>query len=119
MNTPVEFTPGCIFGQNVIACGPGGVQIRDRRHCESCGTVERCVENVPNSQYWGPDHFYECGAWFQDYDCECNPDGKESRRGEFEARWEKALPEGTELIVNQEDAWLTGVRLPDGTEVLR
>ena len=77
------------------------------------------MTNWPNSQYWGCDDFYDCGAWTQDGE---EVDGTEEHRAArakvFPDRWKAALPEGTQPLIDR-DAWLYGVRLPGGKEVLR
>jgi len=124
---PVTFEAGCVFSPNFVVCGPGGVMIRRRGKCEGlCGKDDaRLIDHEPNSPYWGVDTDCECGDRFQDGDMCPRPGGRVWRkeaRTRFEKRWADGLPEGTEPIRDMSEEggmWLTGVRLPDGTEVQR
>jgi hypothetical protein len=122
----VNFQPGCTSVGSVIICGPGGVAIRDRRRCIECERPQaRMVLREPNSPWYGGDFFCECGDVYMDGERCQRPfeRGWRKRAQErFERMWAEALPEGTVALrdwSNDGSGWLSGVRLPDGTEVAR
>ncbi len=121
----VRFEPGCQLSPGLSACGPGGVIIREVGVCEGdCGRPDaRRVAQYPNSGYLPPTFLCECGdathdSWVVTPGGD-TADARAAGRQRFGQRWEQALPEGTAPIYDPDLAWLTGVRLPDGTEVSR
>lgn len=123
--TEVEFAPGCVGGAGFIACGPGGVTIRERGKCRGlCEKPDaRLIVREPNSGYYAPTVTCECGdTWDMEEGLFQRPFERGWRakaQARFEASWESALPEGTQTVRDDEQGWLTGVVLPDGTEVSR
>lgn len=123
----VRFEPGCqLAAPGIIACGSGGVLVREVAQCEgACGRPDaRLVAQYPNSGYMPPTIRCECGDTTQDSWVITPRDddaaaAREVARRSFGQWWDRALPEGTRPVYDPDLAWLTGVRLPDGTVVDR
>lgn len=117
------FEPGCLVSAGIVVCSPGGVYIRDHWSSpDGCSDQARRIIHEPNSPYYGPTFYCECGDSYTDGFRDRRP----FRRGwrteaqkRFEQRWETALPEGTVANYDPEILWLESVTLPDGTVISR
>jgi hypothetical protein len=88
-----------------------------------CGKPHaRRIMREPNSPYYAPDFTCECGdVWDMDEGLFTRPfrrGWRQEAQARFTERWEKAAPEGTEVF-RDDDGYITGAILPDGTEVPR
>ena len=119
----VTFDPGCVILPGLTICGPGGVLIREHGQCRGeCAKPDaRLIVREPNSGYYAPTVHCECGdTWDMDEGMYARPferGWRQKAQARFAANWDKALPEGTQTVRDDEQGWLTGVVLPDGTEV--